>query len=120
MFRHLARRNNSGSIATLRVSYGQQNLPLCHPEDYEALLSIFFSIVNAPDSERVIEYCLGKLKTHSMSFEVRLRLGGVPFKLQSLNLMILRETSSTVWISSYLRDFFNAGFKSMVRISLCR
>src|SRR5271154_6693240 len=70
MFRHLARRNNSGSIATLRVSYDQQNLPLCHPEDYEALLSIFFSIVNAPDSERVIEYCFGKLKTHSMSFEV--------------------------------------------------
>src|SRR5580698_4198663 len=68
IFRHLARRNNSGSIATFRISYEQQNLSFCHPEDYEALLSIIFSIVNAPNSERVIEYCFGQFKTHSVSF----------------------------------------------------
>ena len=116
MFRHLPRRNNSGSIATLCVSNEQQNLPFCHPEEDEALLSILFSIVDSPNSERVFEYCFGQFKTHSVSFEIRLRLSGVPFALQSFNLMILRETSSAV----QRRVRFNAGFKFMVRISLCR
>jgi hypothetical protein len=44
MFRYLARRNNSDSIITLRVSYEQQNLSGRHAKDDEAMLSAVFSI----------------------------------------------------------------------------
>ena len=87
---------------TLCVHYEQQDLPLRHPNDDEAFLPIELPIVYAVESECVIEYCLGQFKTHSVSFEVRLRLGGVPFKLQSFNLMILRETRSSLVLPARL------------------
>jgi hypothetical protein len=120
MFRYPSRRDNSRTFTTFGISYKQQNLTFRHTDDDEAFLPVCLPIVNAVDSERVIEHCFGQFKAHPVNSEIRLSLGLVPFKLQSFNLMILRDTSSAVTAYPYPRARFSAGFRFMVRISLCK
>jgi len=84
-FSRSPRRNDSNSIVTLCVSYRQQGMPLRHPNDDEAVLAVVCSIVQTFDGKHIVKYRFRQFKAHSMSPEIRLRLGGIPFKLQFNN-----------------------------------
>lgn len=82
------------------------------------MLSVVLSIVKAPDGKRVIKHRCSHFKAHSVIFEIGTSLSVVPFKFQFI---ILRETRSSPGpLGPYPRARFSAGFKFIVRISLCK